>query len=228
MSALKMTAKDLRVAGISFVKPKTSKYPVEKRLEAVTLHMACGNMRQVEAVTGVSYSVLREWHNQDWWKEMEVEIKAARRTAVSTKLNKIVDKALSQVEDRIDNGDWRYNPKDKEFQRVPLSALAVNKVATDLMQRQEAIEKLQQTETVLQDNITIQDTLKHLALEFASFNKKRTIDTKEIEDAVYAEREEGLQEGSSSVYLETGSSEEEGETESSESGDDESGESEEG
>lgn len=254
LSNIKMTNKDLREAGISFVKPKNSKYPVEKRLEAVTLYMACGNMRQVEAVTGISYSNLRLWQQQDWWKEMEVEIKAARRTQVSTKLNKLIDKAINLVEDRVDNGDWHFNRKTSEFERVPLSALTANKIVTDMMTRTEAIEKLQQQETVIQNEASIQDTLKLLADQFASMNKKRTVKpVEEVEDAVYAEREArvpignahdhfsqgevdaihekweaGLQEGSGSLYLEAGSSEEEDGAEQSSFDDDESGEGEEG
>lgn len=229
LSNIKMTNKDLREAGISFVKPKNSKYPVEKRLEAVTLYMACGNMRQVEAVTGISYSNLRLWQQQDWWKEMEVEIKAARRTQVSTKLNKLIDKAINLVEDRVDNGDWHFNRKTSEFERVPLSALTANKIVTDMMTRTEAIEKLQQQETVIQNEASIQDTLKLLADQFASMNKKRTVKpVEEVEDAVYAERETGLQEGSGSLYLEAGSSEEEDGAEQSSFDDDESGEGEEG
>lgn len=186
MPNYKMTAADMKAAGITFKNPPTSKYPVEKRLEAVTLYMACGNMRQVEAVTGVSYAQLRVWRDQDWWKEMEVQIKAARRSAVATKLNKIVDKALNLVEDRVENGDWRYNKEAEEFERVPLSALTANKIATDLLQRADAVEKLQQDETVVQNQQTIQDTLKMLALEFASFNKARTVnvDMKEVTDAI--------------------------------------------
>lgn len=227
MPNYKMTAADMKAAGITFKNPPTSKYPVEKRLEAVTLYMACGNMRQVEAVTGVSYAQLRVWRDQDWWKEMEVQIKAARRSAVATKLNKIVDKALNLVEDRVENGDWRYNKEAEEFERVPLSALTANKIATDLLQRADAVEKLQQDETVVQNQQTIQDTLKMLALEFASFNKARTVnvDMKEVTDAIHEERKEGLQEGSSPLYLETGSDQEEDGAESSPSGDGESRES---
>lgn len=226
----KMTAKDLKEAGIAFKNPPNSKYPVEKRLEAVTLYMACGNMRQVEAVTGISYSNLRLWQTQDWWKEMEVQIKAGRRNSTATKLNKIVDKALKLVEDRVDNGDWRYNKTSEEFERVPLSALTATKIANDLLQRGDALEKQGQTDTVVQNQQTIQETLKVLALEFASFNKARTVNNpvEEVEDAVYEERKTGLQEGSGAVHEQAGSSEEADGAECSESGDGEGWESSQG
>lgn len=216
MPNYKMTANDLKAAGISYVKPKNSKYPVEKRLEAVTLYMACGNMRQVEAVTGISYSNLRAWRDQDWWKEMEIEIKAARKSAVATKLNKIVDKALNMVEDRVDNGDWKYNRESQEFERVPLSALTVNKIAVDLLQRGESIEKLQQETVTVQNQQTIQDTLKMLAAEFASFNKARTVNviTKDVTDAIETVVGDSWESGEDGRVSESMEGEEPGEGES--------------
>lgn len=202
------------------------KYPVEKRIEAVTHWLALGNLRQVEAITKVSYSNLKLWKTQPWWHELELEIKASRRIQTNTKLSKIVDKALGVVEDRITNGDIRYNQKTGEVERVEVSALTATKIATDLMQRQDALEKISSAEIQLEQTHTIQDQLAMLHAEFAKFNKSRTVDiiAKDVSDAVYEERETGLQEGESALQFETGEREEEGFSESSESNHDESGE----
>jgi transposase-like protein len=221
---LKLNDKDLRLTRLN---PKSDKshYPVEKKIEAVTHYLALGNMRQVSAITGISYSNLRLWKTQDWWNELEAEIKASRRSAVNTKLSKIIDRSLELVQDRVDNGDIRVT-KEGDIARVPLSALTATKVAADLMQRQDALEKLQQNEVVVQNQQSIQDTLSHLAQQFASFNKARTVDviTKDVTDALYEEREEGLQEGERTLQLQAGECEEEDGEELCEGLDDESGE----
>ena len=162
-------------------------YPVEKKIEAVTHYMLLGNMRQVSVLTGIAYSTLRLWKTNAWWKDLEAEIKAARRMQVNTKLSKIVDKALEAVEDRLDNGDIRFNPKTNELERVPVSALTATKITTDLMQRQEALEKVSLAEVEHQQTQTIADQLQFLATQFAAFNKGRTVDlppVEEVKDAV--------------------------------------------
>jgi hypothetical protein len=224
---MNLSDKHLRLTNLKRPADSKKNYPIEKKIEAVTHYLALGNLRQVAAITGVSYPNIKLWKSQDWWKELEAEIKASRRLQTNSKLSKIVDKALQAVEDRIENGDIHYNRKTGELDRVPVSALTATKVANDLMQRQEALEKISAAEIEHQQTQTIQDQLMFLATEFAKFNAKRTVDVKAtevIEDAVYDKREEGLQEGEREVRLETLSGEEEGGEEQSESLDDEGGE----
>ena len=203
------------------------KFPVEKRIEVVTKWLALGNMRLVSELTGVSYQLCRMWKQMDWWKELEAEIKASRNIQVDNKLSKIVDKSLDTIADRLDNGDVVFNQKTGTVVRKEVSLKDATKVATDLLTRQAVLQK-QDTDTVTQSNTqTIQDQLKNLALEFAKFNKKNTGPVEDITfventDALYDEREEGLQEGSSEVYEQAESEEEEGYAECSETGDDES------
>jgi transposase-like protein len=222
---MNLSDKKLKITNLN--RPSNSKknYPIEKKIEAVTQYLALGNLKQVAAITGVSYPNIKLWKSQDWWKELEVEIKAARRLQTNSKLSKIVDKALATVEDRIENGDIVFNRKTNELERIPVSALTATKVANDLMQRQEALEKISVAEIQQDKTQTIQDQLKLLADEFAKFNTKRTINVQatEVIDAVYDERKEGLQEGERQVRLQALSSEEEGGEEQGESLDDEEG-----
>lgn len=186
-------------------------WPEEKKLEAVTTYLAVGNMRIVSATTGVGYQLLRAWKGQPWWKEYEYEIKNTRRSAVNDKLSKIVDKTLIMVEDRLENGDLVLNNKTGELIRKPVALRDISKLANDMMERQEKLEKLKIDESELQQKETMQDTLKLLAEEFAKFNgtrKKEIIDVTDVtvkdDDAIYAQWEEGLQEGVREVPQQTG------------------------
>jgi len=171
-----LTDKDLNLTRVRYKHEKNCKFPVEKRIEVITKQLALGNMRLVADLTGVSYGLIRIWKGQPWWKEMELEIRNSRKARVDDKLNKIIDKALDTIEDRLDKGDFVYDQKKGEISRKPVSLKEARGAANDLMQRQIAVEKLAQEEKHLTNTSTIKDQLADLALQFAAFNTNRTID----------------------------------------------------
>jgi hypothetical protein len=193
------------------------KFPVEKRIECVTKYLALGNLRLVSELTGVSYGLIREWRTAPWWYELEAEIKASRILQVDNKLSKIVDTSLSMVQDRLEFGDFVFNQKSGEVVRKPVSLRDATRTASDLMTRQVALHKESSENTTSIATASVADQLKLLADEFAKFNKRNTGPVEEAvvlsdgeHDAIYEEREEGLQEGSSTLYLEAGCEEKEG------------------
>lgn len=209
------------------------KFPVEKRIEVATKWLALGNMRLVAELTGVSYQLCRIWKMQPWWKDLIEEIKASRTMALDTKLSKLVDKSLDTIADRLENGDVVFNQKTGEVVRKEVSLKDATKVATDLLTRQAVIQKQEQDKVVQQDQVSVKEQLALLATEFAKFNRKNTGPVEDakvigVSNAVYEEREEGLQEGSGALYIEAGSEEEASAAECGAGGDDESWKGEEG
>lgn len=214
----------------NYARRNTQAWSLEKRIDCVTKYLVLGNRALVAELTGVNYGTLRVWMKSDWWASLEAEIKSAKRIEKSSKLTKIVDKALEAVDDRITNGNVKYDFKTKEVFRVPVSVLEAAKVANDLMQRQEALDKVSVDEVKQEQTQSIQDQLKFLANEFAKFNGHAPIQVvdmvkEEDSDAIHDEWEEGLQEGSGEVYEPAGRSEEEGRAEQGSPDDDEGGES---
>lgn len=231
---MKLKDKDLRLSKINIPHAKNATWPVEKKIEAVTTYLVLGSLRQVSAVTGVSYGMIKQWRIQPWWKEVEAEIIASRRIASANKLSKIVDKSLDVIDDRLDNGDFVYNSKSGELGRKPVSLRDATSAANALMQRAAIIEKLNKDEQVVEATQSIQEQLKSLAVEFAKMNKRDNSKAETIEfqendvendNALHEEWQEGLQEGSGEVHLETRSGEEEDGAECSPEGDGESRES---
>lgn len=194
---------------------KWATWSVKDKVKAVDLWLKLGNLRRVHETTGVSYQLLKEWKLTNWWKDVEEEIKSSRRVTVTNKLNEIVDTALDVVQDRLINGDVIYNVKNGELIRKPVGVRDATNAASTVLQRQHQIEQKQKDEITQETTKTIQEQLTFLAGEFAKFNNKSKnnatdIKFKEIPNAIHEEREEGLQDRSEEVYLETGSSEEEG------------------
>lgn len=224
-----LSNKSLRISRVSVPHAKNATWPVEKKIEAVTTALALGNLRQVAAVTGVSYGMIKQWKLQPWWKDLEAEIIASRRVTQANKLSKIVDKSLDVIDDRLENGDFIWNNKAGEVIRKPVNLKDATSAANALMQRAAIIEKLTRDEVVADTAVSIHDQLKNLAEQFALMNSRGKANAVDIPFketyALHDQRTSGLQEGSGEIYVEAGSSQEEDGTEQSPSGDDESWES---
>jgi len=173
--SLKNTALSMKRAKVEMHKPGY-KFSVEKRIEVISTWLALGNLRQTSVLCGVSYDLCCKWRVQPWWQQMQAEIEAARKHKVDNKLNKIVDKALGAIEDRLDNGDYVYNQKSGEVTRKPVSIKEARGVANDLMQRQIALSKLEVETQHASSANTVKDQIALLAEEFAKFNTRRTIE----------------------------------------------------
>ncbi len=190
----------------------------EVKYNVVLNYLATGNLKIAAASVGVAYETVKKWHQADWWKEFEFEIANSKRTSTNNKLSKLVDKSIELMEDRLDNGDFIVNNKTGEVCRRPVQLRDLNQVMNNILIRQEAIEKQQKEQRVVQEKESIQDLLKTLASEFSKFNGKKSPQVIDVEDAVvkdeddaiHEERGTGLQEGIPEVSLETGTDQETG------------------
>lgn len=187
-------------------------WSMDKKVEVVSQYLILGNMRQVSAITGVKYDLMRKWKGQPWWQELEREIRATQNIEMDVKLSKIVEKSLDATLDRVENGDFIYDQKSGEVRRKPAALRDVHRVAVDTLAKRELLRDGAGTrkETT---QISMEEQLKALAMEMAKwFDKEKhpVIELEEVEDAVYEEREEGLQEGERAVQQQARSSEEEG------------------
>jgi hypothetical protein len=195
-----------------------SPHKPEVKYNCVVTWLATGNLRIAASTVNVPYNTARYWYTQPWWKEFEFEIANSKRTKTNNKLSKIVDKSLDLLEDRLENGEMVLNNKTGELIRKPVQVRDLNQVLNNVLMRQESLEKQKKEQSVLQQQESIADTFKMLAAEFAKFNgtkKPEIIDVedaqiKEPDDALYEERETGLQEREREVQLEAGTSEESG------------------
>jgi hypothetical protein len=184
-------------------------YTWQKKVEVVTKYMSLGNMRLVSELCSVPYETLYDWRKQDWWKQLVEEIRVAKKAKTNQKLTDIIDISLEIVADRLENGDFVLNQKTGQVERKPVSVRDASTITNNLLTRQIQMEEMASKADVQRD--TIQETLKILAKEFSKWNNKSAakpvidVNFKEVTNAVHDEREEGLQEGSSEVYEQTGS-----------------------
>lgn len=164
-----------------------------QKLEAIQSYLVLGNLALTSRLLGIPEITLRVWKTKDWWKDQVAELKAQEKFELSAKMKKIVNASLAVVEDRLEHGDFQFDQKTGQTVRKPVNMKDAHKVAVDLQQRQEMLEKVSVEET--QQDTSVEDKLLKLAEKFADMATKkidqkvsehRTID---VSDAIVKETE---------------------------------------
>jgi hypothetical protein len=146
----------------------------KERLQAVSAYVVLGKVTLVAATTGIPEDTLRKWKMASWWKEAEDEIRRSNKIELSGKLSRIVDATLVQLEDRVANGDYFYNPKTGKFDRKPINASQASKITNDLVDKTLLLEKTATQERITEEGLDLR--LKKLRDEMVRFAKAKTIE----------------------------------------------------
>ena len=141
-----------------------------KRIEAVTTYLVLGKANLVGAAIGVPEGTIRQWRTQPWWDELVQQIQTESDQELDAKLTKRIEKALDLVNDRLENGDFQYDPRTGSFIRRPVGARDGWRIASEMVDKRWIIRKIPK-ERGSQE--AIGDILKNLAQEFATMAKKR-------------------------------------------------------
>lgn len=158
-------------------------YTDAKKLEVVTTYLALGKVPMVEAVTGVNRHTIRQWKMQPWWVEMVDQIQTDSDQELDAKLAKIIDRSLDAVNDRIENGDFIFDPKSGSIKRSPVKLRDVHRVSVDLIDKRDLIRKRPQEK--IEQSATV-DILRKLATQFAEWAKIHVKEPRVIEGETIA------------------------------------------
>lgn len=146
-------------------------YSPDRKAAAVTAWLALGNAKLVEAVTKIPSGTIRAWKTEQWWKDLETGIREEESLQLDARLSKVVGKTLDLLEDRLENGDFMYDPKAGQLIRKPINADVINKVSTDMFDRRRILRGERKEQEVNQ--IQIQDHLVALAQQFVKIAKSQ-------------------------------------------------------
>ena len=152
---------------------KKARWTENQKLEAVVTYSMLGSLKETCLVTSIPFDTLKTWKTQDWWKDLILQVRDEDVQQLDANLQRVINKALKATEDRIDNGDFQYDPKTGELLRVPVKAQIALKVTSELLTKQE---KLRNAPIKAEIDKTVDARLAKLAEEFARFSKARTID----------------------------------------------------
>lgn len=153
-----------------------------KKMEVACCYAVTGNSRRAAEITKVPEGTIRSWKSQDWWLEIQSRIVREQDEELDVKLTKLVDKAVDQVNDRLDNGDYVYNPKNDKIIRKPVNAKDLAIVTAITVDKRQLL-RGQPTSRV--EKVSTDERLKKLANQFKQFTLARdiTVDAEVIVDA---------------------------------------------
>lgn len=141
-----------------------------KKIETVTTYLSTGSNAETSRLVGVPIDTLNRWKTQPWWKEFIEKIRQDEEQQLDNKLSKVVDKALDNLLDRIENGEFIYDQKTGRVIRTPAKLRDLNAAFNNVIDKRQLLRK-QPTKIVEQQGTATQ--LQALAESFAKFVNKQ-------------------------------------------------------
>ena len=173
---------------------KHKNYSDAKKMEVVCAYAVSGNARRVSELTRVAEGTVRAWKTTEWWNELMDRIHQEQNEELDVKLTKLVDKAVDQINDRLDNGDYVYDARAGELRRKPVNAKDMAIVTAITLDKRQL---LRGEPTARVEKVSENDKLVRLAAEFKKFAEAKQIESValRIEEDNYASQEREVQEG---------------------------------
>ena len=161
----------------------------EQKIELCKLYMLMGNLKAAAASLSIPEVTARYWKAQEWWKQLEKEMRVSEQIQLSARLKRIAEKSMAVVEDRLENGDWQYNPKTGQLFRKPVSLKDAHRVTMDVSSKAIELDDKQVAAPELQQATS--DKFAELAQKFAEL-AQRAIEKPplEVTDVIYVENKE--------------------------------------
>lgn len=171
-----------RVAG------RRDHYSDKEKLNAVCVFAMSGNSRQTAEITKIPEATIRTWKQTEWWAELTNRIILEKDEELGSKLTKVMDKALEQINDRLEHGNYVYNTKLDKMVRRPADAKELAAVTAISLDKRQLL-RGQPTSRV--EKISQDDRLKGLAEQFSKFVKAKQVEqVVEVVEEIEEEYEE--------------------------------------
>lgn len=160
-------------------------YPEEKRIEVATLYAALGDAKKVSELAEVPVSTIKNWRKQLWFYELLKEIREENNEKIDSNFTSIIESALYQLSDRVENGDFVFNAK-MELVRKPLSGKDLSLVAAINIDKRQLLrgEPTSRSESVSTEDEKALSRVEKLAETFESLAKKTQVKLVEMEETV--------------------------------------------
>lgn len=171
-------------------------YDWKTKMKVVANYLATGNLALSARMEDVNELTARNWRKMEWWQEAISDMQLQESVATNKTLQKLRDKALEVVGDRLENGNYQYDPKTGRVERVPVNARDAHKIATDFIDKHQFIEdRIRRMNS--QEEAKKVDHLKKIADAFAALAQGKPIETVEDGDVDVSSEEAGSPEVSS-------------------------------
>lgn len=168
-------ASKVRGRPITWVRNPTFHAP-ETKIDAATLYAVYGDVTQVSELTNVPEKTIREWKDEPWWIEIQKKVYCEQNENLSSRISKVLDTTITQLEDRLEHGDHCIVQKTGEVIIKPVDASVLAKMFENLA-HQRRITRGEPTSITAKVNTD--DRLKHLEAAFIRFTTAKEITQEE-------------------------------------------------
>lgn len=161
-------------------------WPEEKKVEAATIHAACGNTMRTSELTKIPVETIRAWKEEEWWMVLQSRIRRENGEVMDKKLSTIIEKALDKIEDAVVDGNYQYDVKRGTLHRVPINARDLAIVTNAAFDKRQL---LRGEATKIVKAVNTEEHLDKLAEKFIEAVKKKGVGVKQVEvvDVEYSE-----------------------------------------
>jgi hypothetical protein len=156
-----------------------TKYSRNQKARICAEWALCGDDQAVADKFGVKLMTLKAWKKQAWWKDQVQSMQNATGNKLIAKGHRAMDRALDELQDRLERGDRRVVVKGDQVleYREPVKARDLSAIVNVLAQRSEKAAELTSQAVQSYQLSDLQDSFREFA---KSYRAKRVSDESTI------------------------------------------------
>lgn len=143
----------------------------KKKYEAVCLWLTGIPLTHVAIELNVPLNTLRMWKISKWWQDTVKDIQSEDKQKLDAQLSKILDKSLTEMMDRLENGEYIYDQKTGKLKRTPAKLRDTTHTFNTIMDKRQLIRK---EPTKITESTSTAQQLTELAKQFENFVTGKT------------------------------------------------------
>lgn len=150
-----------------------------KKLEAAAYYMVLGTAEKVEQFTGVPQGTVQGWKRSEWWQDALNQVREDHNDEIDNQMTGIMGKALTRIENMIDEGEVKRDPKTGEYYNIPVGIRDLAVTAAITFDKRQLL-RGKATQRV--EKVTVDERLNDLSDKFKQFASAKEIEVEVIEE----------------------------------------------
>lgn len=165
-------------------------WPESMRRKAVKTWLQNGSVVLTAKILNIPFDTMESWrYRSSWWKDYVRQYREEADAGMAAKIEKLLEKSVNELEDRVNNGDEVFDSKTGETKRVKMKARDLNNTIKVISDRHDVLTDRAAKETESTEQIN--EKLSKLADAFTRFAKKGSLvhntSMENVEDVPFVE-----------------------------------------
>lgn len=153
-------------------------YTPETKLQAVVAWLMTGSVKAAAEVASVSAGTIMGWKKTaPWWKPLAGAVQQERSDELNAEMSSVIHQAMDELQDRINNGDYKYNAKLDKAVQIPMAARDLASIVDRMISNRNL---LNGDPTSISEKRTVEENLDLLKTTFKRMSSGETIEAIEV------------------------------------------------